>query len=153
MSIQHRNIPDPERHEPKGIAAAAVDTVYSANGAGTGSWKELPFVITAKLDDVSNPSFVLVPIPFNLVVQSIRLVLGNAITVANSVITVTRSDAATMGTTNIPYSASAEGTVVDLVPSGNNTITASTQKYIKIATDGGSTTTAPLFISLKCKVV
>lgn len=153
MSIQHKNIPDAERHEPKGIDIAAVDTVYVSNGSSTGVWKELPFIIHAVIPDVSTASFILIPISFNITVQSIRLVLANAITVANSAITVTRGDGAVMGSTSIPFTGSAEGTTVDLVPSGNNTITASTHKYIKIATDGASTTTTPLFVSLKCKVV
>jgi hypothetical protein len=153
MPIQHESIPDIHRHEPKGISTAPVDTVYAATGIGTGSWKELPFTTDSVISDVSTPSFILIPIPFNMVIQSIRLVLANAITIANSVITVTRSDGAAMGSVNIPFTASAEGTTVDLVPSGNNIITALSHKYIKIATDGGSTTTAPLFISLKCKVV
>lgn len=130
-----------------------MDTIYVSDGAASGTWKELPFAINAKLDDVSTASFVLIPIPINVLVQSIRFVLANAITVANSGITVTRSDAAAMGTTSIPFTASAEGTTVDFVPSGNATITASTHKYIKIATDGNSTTAAPLFISVKCKVI
>jgi len=153
MAVQHRNIPDAERHEPKGGSTAAIDTVYVSNGAASGSWKELPFVISAVLDDVSNPSFVLIPIPMNVRVQLIRFTLANAITVANSAIAVTRSDAAVIGNTSILFTASAEGTTFDLVPSGNDLITASSQKYIKIATDGASTTTSKLFISIKCKVV
>lgn len=38
MSIEHRNIPDAERHEPKGISTAANKEIYIANGAGSGSW-------------------------------------------------------------------------------------------------------------------
>ena len=39
MAVEHVNIADPNIHEPKGVATAAVDTVYYANGAGSGSWK------------------------------------------------------------------------------------------------------------------
>lgn len=39
MAIEHDAIVDGERHEPKGIAAAAVDQVYTSNGAGSGAWK------------------------------------------------------------------------------------------------------------------
>ena len=151
--IQHKNIVDAERHEPKGASTAAIDTVYVSNGAASGTWKELPFAINGVIDDVSTASFTLIPIPMNVTVQSIRMTLANAITVASSGITVTRGDGAAMGTTTILYTGSAEGTTFDLVPSGNASITASTHKYIKIATDGLSTTTAKLFISVKCKVV
>lgn len=41
MTIQHRNILDPEIHEPKGVAAALSDSVYISNGTGSGSWSKL----------------------------------------------------------------------------------------------------------------
>lgn len=34
MAIEHRNIPDAQRHEPKGASTAAAGTVLSANGIG-----------------------------------------------------------------------------------------------------------------------
>lgn len=37
-NIQHKDIPDAERHEPKGISTAAANTVYMANGSATGAW-------------------------------------------------------------------------------------------------------------------
>lgn len=42
MATQHKNIVDADRHEPKGATAAAANTVYISNGAGSGSW--LPVV-------------------------------------------------------------------------------------------------------------
>lgn len=39
--IQHKDIPDNQLHEPKGAATAAVDTVYVANGTGSGSFRKL----------------------------------------------------------------------------------------------------------------
>lgn len=40
--LQHKNIPDSELHEPKGVASATLDDVYHADGAGSGVWKALP---------------------------------------------------------------------------------------------------------------
>ena len=37
-NIQHKDIPDAERHEPKGISSAAANTVYMSNGSATGAW-------------------------------------------------------------------------------------------------------------------
>ena len=37
---EHNVLTDPDLHEPKGIAAAAVDKVYVSDGAGSGDWKE-----------------------------------------------------------------------------------------------------------------
>lgn len=42
MSIEHKNITDPNIHEPKGVGTAAVNTAYVATGAGTGTWRKLP---------------------------------------------------------------------------------------------------------------
>lgn len=42
MPVQHRNLPDSELHEPKGVATAADNTVYLANGSGVGEWKRVP---------------------------------------------------------------------------------------------------------------
>ena len=41
MSILHKNITDPDIHEPKGVSSAQAGTVYVANGGGSGSWKAL----------------------------------------------------------------------------------------------------------------
>lgn len=41
MAIQHKDIPNSELHEPKGVSSAVLDTVYVANGAGGGSWKKI----------------------------------------------------------------------------------------------------------------
>jgi len=37
-NIQHKDIPDAQRHEPKGISTASANTVYMSNGSATGSW-------------------------------------------------------------------------------------------------------------------
>lgn len=50
MAIQHKNIPDAELHESKGVATAVVNTAYFANGAGSGSWSK---VTTPKLQGLS----------------------------------------------------------------------------------------------------
>lgn len=39
--IQHKDIPDSQRHEPKGIDSASIHQMYIANGAGSGSWSKV----------------------------------------------------------------------------------------------------------------
>lgn len=41
MAIQHKNIPEAELHESKGVSTAVLNTAYFANGAGSGSWKKV----------------------------------------------------------------------------------------------------------------
>lgn len=43
MTIEHKDIADGQRHEPKGISAAAIGTVYVADGLGAGVWKKVGF--------------------------------------------------------------------------------------------------------------
>ena len=37
--IEHSDIADPNIHEPKGVATADADSVYQADGTGSGDWK------------------------------------------------------------------------------------------------------------------
>lgn len=152
MSTEHRNIPDAERHEPKGISTATVGQVYRSNGSASGSWKDDVVLLTARLDDVSTASSVLIPIPVNSTVVGIKAVLGSTVTLADSIVTVTRSgDNAIISSFTITYSGSAEGQTVEGVI-GNANLVASTNKYLKISSDGGSTSAAPLYITIKLKV-
>lgn len=41
MTIQHVNIPDAQRHEPKGASSAPTNSVYASDGAGSGSWGKI----------------------------------------------------------------------------------------------------------------
>jgi len=38
MTIEHKNIPDADLHEPKGVATALERTIYTADGLGSGVW-------------------------------------------------------------------------------------------------------------------
>lgn len=153
MAIEHVNIVDGERHEPKGASTATVDQVYASDGAGSGEWREIPYSDTIVMDDVSAPSFVIMPIPIDVTIQAIEYVLWGAITGADSTITVTDGLGASLGTQVIAYTASGEGTTFTQTPAGNATITASTEKYLKFATNGNSSTTMQMSITIKAKVV
>lgn len=158
----HKNLSDAELHEPKGAATAASGTVYISDGAGSGTWIKLPLssldltstqnpntvYVSAVLTDVSTASSILVPAPENCTFVSARFYLGGAITVADSILTLTRNDGSSFGSTvTITQAASAEGTSFSFTASLNQTITS--PGYVKIATDGGSTTTQPLYCLLK----
>lgn len=41
MTVQHSALTGAELHEPKGVAAASANTVYVANGSGSGAWTTL----------------------------------------------------------------------------------------------------------------
>jgi hypothetical protein len=39
MTIEHKDIPNANLHEPKGVSTAADNTTYVADGLGSGAWK------------------------------------------------------------------------------------------------------------------
>jgi len=39
--VQHKDIADPEIHEPKGVSTASAGQVYHASGTGTGTWQKV----------------------------------------------------------------------------------------------------------------
>lgn len=158
----HHELTGADLHEPKGVESASANQVYAANGSGSGTWKKITTAmidnssiqnpntvfIHAVLADVSNPSSILVPLPFDCTFENAVLTLGNAITVANSSVTFARNDGASFGSAvTITQSGSAEGTTFTFTATTNKTI--SSNGYVKIASDGGSTTTAPLYITLR----
>lgn len=49
--IEHSVLTSTELHEPKGVDTAAVDKVYVADGAGSGSWKNIFVSGTEDYDD------------------------------------------------------------------------------------------------------
>lgn len=52
-SVEHAVLTDPNLHEPKGVATAAADSIYQANGSGAGSWKLPVKKYTATLTPLS----------------------------------------------------------------------------------------------------
>lgn len=110
--------------------------------------------ITTKLEDVSAPSTVWVVPGFTGRIKKVTSVLNNAITVADSALSLaigTGAVAVTGGTWTVPFTASAAGTVNSAIPTGANVF--QKDDAIKITTDGGSTTTAILGITLEVEPV
>lgn len=154
MAIEHINIPDGERHEPKGASTATIDQVYASDGAGSGEWREIPYSDTIVMADVSTSSFVIMPIPVDVKIQAIKYTLWGSITSADSTITVTRGgDAGSLGSQVIAFSGSGEGITFIQTPSGNDELIAGVHNYLKFTTNGNSSTAATLSISIKAKAI
>lgn len=43
MTVEHKDILDPNIHEPKGVSTASSNQIYVANGSGSGSWVTPPY--------------------------------------------------------------------------------------------------------------
>lgn len=178
----HKDLTGADLHEPKGVSTASSGTVYVANGSGSGSWGNLsavnsnvvdagnhftattvegvllelfqsPELVGGVFPDVSTPSTVLVPIPFSCEVLGIEFVLGGTITGADSTVSISRSDGASMGIQTIAQTGSAEGTSFSFVPVGNAVLTYPTHKYVKLVSDGGSTGAQPLYFTISLRRV
>lgn len=145
----HKDLTGTDLHEPKGVAAASANTVYVANGSGSGSWTALRpalIALTRTFTDVSTPGDIYIPVPKAGVIKFITAALEAGITTANSVVTFSIGGVAIDSSTLTITAASAAGAEFDSTPSGHNTVTAGA--VIKISTDGGSTGTAPLTVSV-----
>lgn len=157
----HASLTGSDLHEPKGVSGASADTVYVANGGGSGTWQKITkdsinassvkdinkVYLTATLADVSTASATYIPLPFACTLNSVTSVISGAITVANSIITVTKVGGFSAGTMTITAAGSAEGDIDSLVPVSNNTFSAN--DWLKISTDGGSTTTQSITFLLE----
>lgn len=155
----HSTLTGSELHENKGAATATDNTVASATGGAT-VWRLVnedmidstsifttnKQVLQAVIDDVSTAATVYIAVPFDCTVEKVVSVLGNAITVADSTVTVKNAAGSSMGTLTIAYTGSAAGDIDTLTPVSNNTISANSR--VQIDTDGGSTTTAKLYVTI-----
>lgn len=50
----HKILTDPELHEPKGISTAVADTVYVADGSGSGTWTNLSSITAPDADNIDD---------------------------------------------------------------------------------------------------
>ena len=145
-NVTHSSLTGANLHEPKGVATATSNEVYVANGTGSGTWSPIQHVLISYLEDVSTAETVYIPIPFAGTITKVTSVLTNAITVANSTVTIKNSAGTSMGTMTIAYSGSAAGDIDSNSSLTNNTVTANS--FITIETDGASNTSAKLWLSI-----
>lgn len=178
MAVEHPDLVDPYIHEPKGVGAATIGTVYVANGSGSGAWAKIgtdslqlsqidehvetsiqtgtiqiqkDFWISAVIPDVSTAGSIYFPIPESCTVVGATYVLGGAISVGNATVTVYDDAGNPMGTgTTVTQSGSAAGDTFTFAATANNEITGPT--FVRVTTDGGSTTAQPLFVTLQITV-
>ena len=147
-------------HEPKGIESAAADTVYVADGSGSGSWESKlggiinlnEYHLTQPINDIStanDSAFFYVPVQSEL--YRVNVILKNAITTANAVVSVYVNGVVLSETMTINYSGSTAGTSTVLNITAANTIPAGS--VIEVRSNGASDTTAIGFttISLRAK--
>ncbi len=140
MTVNHKDLTGAALHEPKGIASAAVDTVYVADGAGSGSFQNKTKYTTLnfKFEDISTARSEWIVCPLAGDVRKIWSVIDGAITGADCVFTFEIAGVLITGSTlTITQSGSAAGDIDSATPSAAKTLTAG--QAIEIISDGGST--------------
>lgn len=150
---QHADLTGADLHEPKGAAAASANTVYVADGAGSGTWQkvglsqssEVKGFVVAEHPDISEATSIYVPFSRAVTIDKVTTVIEDNITVANAILTVYNASSVSMGSITITQSGSAPGDVDTLASPVNNSVSA--DSYIRITSDGGSTT------ACRCQIV
>ena len=105
------------------------------------------YFLTARLADVSAASSVNIAVPDRGKIIKIISVLGGAITTANSAVTTAvNGTTVTGGGFTVAYSGSAPGDIDTAEPTANNNVEEG--DYITITSDGGSSTTQPIDITV-----
>ena len=158
----HKDLTGVDLHEPKDQATAAVNTVYVADGFGSGVHKKIPLVsldlttmespntyyLSGVIPDVSTASILLIPVIDQSTLISARCTLNGSITVADATITFLRQDGASLGAgLLIPFTGSLLGVGYSFAATTNTTIAAS--GWVAIQSDGLSSSSCALSVLLK----
>lgn len=182
MAIQHADIVDPFIHEPKGAGSAGADTVYTANGGGSGSWQKVGVntldtvslyadiqdeldngtmavtgrgYMTQRIRDISaadEDGSVIIPLIRDCKIIGASFVLGGAIADNNATVTVKNSAGASMGT---PVTVTYAGSARG--DQYNFTATGNNEivgpSWIEVSSDGASTNSVSLDLTLEFEYV
>lgn len=150
MSL-HATLTGADLHEPKGVAAASANTVYIANGSGSGSWTKVGSsgIDTSTVKNLNKEQMFGAYIDIGTAgtrylgfakpvrVDKIVTVIQSATAGAATILTFKNNSGLTMGTINIPNGAPA-GALYTLNPVVNNDFLVDTR--IQIDSDGGTST-------------
>jgi hypothetical protein len=142
MSVEHKDLPDAQLHEPKGVSAASAGQVYVADGGGSGAWGTPPYryPLQVRFADISTAGDVYLPVPVAGTIALIQSVIDGAITGADCVLTgYIGIVPITGGQITIANSGSAAGDIDSTTPSALNDVTVG--DVINIKSDGASTNT------------
>mgnify|MGYP001808738888 CR=1 FL=1 len=152
-NVQHASLTGSDIHEPKGANSASSNTVYVANGSGSGTWQQVAsgqintasiknlnqITLNLQLDDLATAQSWWVVCPLAGVITKIYTVLHKAIATADVVLTPQIAGTnITNGAITIATSSSAAGDVDVATPTGARTVTAG--QAIEIAGNGGTDT-------------
>lgn len=152
-NVNHKDLPNSELHEPKGISTASTGTVYVSDGAGSGTWQDPShaYTLNARIDNISTADDVYLAVPQSGTITKIYSVIDGVLTAADAGLTFSIGAVPITGSAiTVAYTGSAAGDVDSSTPSAANTVVAGDS--IKISTDGLSTGTVACTLSLLISV-
>lgn len=151
---EHRLLTGSALHEPKGVESATAGQVYVANGTGSGVWTDKDasnltlnrFSLSGTIPDVSEATSFYSAVPSKSNLTKAFLVLSGTITGANSIVTIYKNGIAQTPTITVPFTGSGPGVTqtINISP----VITFNEGDVIRLASDGGSTGSQTLAVSL-----
>lgn len=114
MPIKHSLLSGADLHEPKGIETASSGTVYTANGAGSGSWSRVASLAQGPTIDAndSTPGYFLAPT--NCRLTSVSLILKDVMVTSEPSLTLVVKDSSgvVVGTVVFPAASDQPGTAM-----------------------------------------
>jgi len=148
---EHVSLNDPNIHEPKGISTANANTVYVADGSGSGDWlaQSAPSntALCIHMADVSTAGSVYVPAPLAGTVSRISATAWSAPGTADVTLTGYIDGVLIVdGALTIPTSVTAGSNVIHAIPASDNVT--SIGSVIEIASDGASTGVVPVQLTI-----
>ena len=138
MPSQHATITDPNVHEPKGAVAAAINTVYVSDGAGSGHWRKPPYTMTYAIQDAhaAGPDSYWLIIPYACTLTKAYVVVNDAFSMDQTISFSIATIPITNGSISLVAAGSGAGSIFFCTPTALNTISAGTA--LEIINTGGS---------------
>lgn len=175
--VQHSAITDPDIHEPKGAAAASGDTVYVADGAGSGTWQKIADaqlntavetgilaqvetdILAGDIEILEAEVFMHIVIPDISSADTLLVPIPENAEVIQAQFVLEGAITVADATVTLDTAADAEiisqaiaftgsGAGDSYVATPSGNATISGPSYLKLATDGGSTDAQRLFVTL-----
>lgn len=135
MPIEHVDIPDGERHEPKGADAALPASVYVADGVGAGAWSWPQSLVSVRFPLVATADTKYLALPFAGTIVGISVAVEDVLTTPDTVLSFDiEGTGVTDGDVTLAFSGSAAGDVFTSTPTANNAFAAN--QAVGITSDG-----------------
>lgn len=141
----HSTLSGADLHEPKGIESASANTVYKANGAGSGTWGKVgtssldtaqifntnKFYISYPIALISSATDFYIPIGPKSQVTNASVAVGNTFTTTDLTLTV-YANGSSVGNVVLAASGSASGSRASFTPTSH---TVSAGGFIRVTTN------------------